>query len=399
MKRIIQKQFILLFFLFSHLTFADNVTPGNLFSIKNSSSNLIINTTIPNHTYTRAGIKLLTSGFSIEGAGITCENAPSGYCTFTVSDKQNKVFNIIGPLGSNLYNLCLDGVNQISCQLYGNPGVSAEKYAYIGNYDSGSISFCNISTEDGTFTACNNVLSLGYSPTSTNIDKLNNRIYFTGIFGAIKYCSLNPTTGIISNCIDQSIGIYAYQNIVINSTATFAYLSDAGGNIFTCNINPANGSLTSCNLSSNTGSYIWGTALTNNRLYLARNTDIYKCNVNLATGQLSQCASNLSGFAYASDITLNPSHTKAYISDCVNNTVSTCSVSSATGNLSNCVAADTEFACPFQVMVNNAGTLAYVANYSSNNVMTCEIDKDTSLLNSCTDNTLGFTGPLNGDLY
>lgn len=399
MKRIIQKQFILLFFLFSHLTFAGNVTPGNLFAVKNSSTNLIINTTIPNHTYTRAGIKLLTSGFSIEGAGIVCENAPSGYCTFTVSDIQNKVLNINGPVGSYLYNLCLDGVNQISCQQYGSPGVATEKFAYIANWTSNVINLCNIGAEGGTFTTCNNALTLSNTPASTIIDRLNNRIYFTGPFSNVTHCKLNSTNGIISNCSTQIIGSYAYQNIAINATATFAYLSDANGNIFACPINSADGSLTSCNLSTNIGAFIWGTALTNNRFYLARASDIYKCNVNLATGQISQCASTLGGFAYATDITLNPSKTKAYISDCTNNTVSTCAVSSATGNLSNCVVADTEFVCPFHVMINNAGTIAYVANYSSNNVMSCEINKDTGLLNSCNDNTLGFSGPISGELY
>lgn len=394
MKLLNQIQFSILLFLLSQLTFA-----GNLFSFKNNDTNLIINTTIPGHTYTQAGIKLLNPSFSIEGAGVECANAPSGYCTFTVSDTQNKILTINGPLGSYQFNLCLDAVNQISCQRYGSAGVVAEKFAFIGNFNSGDISLCNISAEDGSFIACNTGLSLGLSVTSTNIDKLNNRIYFASGNGIVSYCDLNTSTGAMTNCVNQAMGLGDLQSLKIDVTASHAYLGTISGDLFTCSVDSSNGSLSNCSLSSNLGNIIWGMALTNKRLYVARSDQIFKCDVNQATGQLSQCATTVAGFSDATAIKLNPAKTLAYVADCAANTVSTCSVSNTTGNLSNCTPSTVVFACPYRVMINHANTLAYVANYSTDDVAICSIDATTGLLTSCSTNQLGFIGPSSGDLY
>ncbi len=51
-------------------------------TFKTSALNLSILTTIPNHTYTSAGIKILTRGYVPSG----CSTISNGYCVFTVSN-------------------------------------------------------------------------------------------------------------------------------------------------------------------------------------------------------------------------------------------------------------------------------------------------------------------------
>lgn len=50
-----------------------------------SALQLSITTTIPNHTYANAGIKI-NSGPSIERTGLTCKAIVKGYCLFTISN-------------------------------------------------------------------------------------------------------------------------------------------------------------------------------------------------------------------------------------------------------------------------------------------------------------------------
>ncbi len=60
--------------------------------------NLNITTTIPNHTYTTAGIKLKTPGYSLTG----CTMIKNGYCLFTVSNNTVATINITANNNTNL---------------------------------------------------------------------------------------------------------------------------------------------------------------------------------------------------------------------------------------------------------------------------------------------------------
>jgi len=52
-----------------------------------SSSNITIKTTVPNHTYSNAGIKIITPGYAPAG----CTMNANGYCLFSVSDTQSSL--------------------------------------------------------------------------------------------------------------------------------------------------------------------------------------------------------------------------------------------------------------------------------------------------------------------
>ncbi len=55
---------------------------------------LSISTVIPNHTYSNAGIKINTAGFSLPSSA--CTRVANGFCLFSVSDTTFKQINLIG---------------------------------------------------------------------------------------------------------------------------------------------------------------------------------------------------------------------------------------------------------------------------------------------------------------
>ncbi len=77
------------------------------------SLNLAITTTIPNHTYLRAGIKINTPGYKIINNTETCTLTKHGYCLFSVSKVLVKNFSIFPLLGSSYQGgvvACMGGV-------------------------------------------------------------------------------------------------------------------------------------------------------------------------------------------------------------------------------------------------------------------------------------------------
>lgn len=93
-----------------------------------SALNLNINTTIPNHTYPSAGIKINTPGYTLSTLGIDCSSTQNGYCLFSVSDTSHKNIYLYPPLGSNYGGgvvACLGGapyMNLVVAQSDSTPG-------------------------------------------------------------------------------------------------------------------------------------------------------------------------------------------------------------------------------------------------------------------------------------
>jgi hypothetical protein len=68
-------------------------------SFEITSYRVIIATTIPHHTYPIAGIKLLSTRYSLGNIGLDCTMQPNGYCTFSVSDTSPKSLRIVSSNG------------------------------------------------------------------------------------------------------------------------------------------------------------------------------------------------------------------------------------------------------------------------------------------------------------
>ena len=65
-----------------------------------SALTLSISTTIPNHVYPLAGIKINTPGYVLANLGLDCTTDDNSYCLFSVSSSQTKTISLVvnGPL-------------------------------------------------------------------------------------------------------------------------------------------------------------------------------------------------------------------------------------------------------------------------------------------------------------
>jgi hypothetical protein len=87
---------------------------GLLFQVSSGGSHLNIRSTLP-HFYENAGIRLTTPGYQITSG---CTPHSNGFCLFPVSDTQLKVIGVSGESGLLRFELCLNALEPISCQLY-----------------------------------------------------------------------------------------------------------------------------------------------------------------------------------------------------------------------------------------------------------------------------------------
>jgi len=115
MKKTMKKVVFLISLLFCQTSFAIHEKSGLFFNLATTSSTLNITTTIPNHSYPNAGIKVNTSGFSIQSG---CTANANGYCLFPVSDTSSATISMTGPVGGVQVTLCLNGLGPLSCQQY-----------------------------------------------------------------------------------------------------------------------------------------------------------------------------------------------------------------------------------------------------------------------------------------
>ena len=101
----------LVVFSICHTAYADK---GLFFNVTGTSSGLNITTTIPNHVYPAAGIKLNTPGAKITGG---CTPNGNGYCIFSVSiDTSAAMIGTTGASSTLSTTLCLNGKGPLSCQ-------------------------------------------------------------------------------------------------------------------------------------------------------------------------------------------------------------------------------------------------------------------------------------------
>src|SRR5690242_11820752 len=109
------KPCLLLSFFITQTAFANS---GLFFNVRSVDNRLSIRTTIPNHTYTNAGIKLNTAGYRLGRPGTQCRTYKNGYCLFPASDTMAATITIEGAAGTPSFTLCLNGMGPISCQEY-----------------------------------------------------------------------------------------------------------------------------------------------------------------------------------------------------------------------------------------------------------------------------------------
>ena len=166
---------------------------------------------------------------------------------------------------------------------------------------------CPADPVTGMLSPCSPALSGPYpAPHAFGFNFTNNVVYYNDNTQIYQCTSIDPVTGVITNCsfggtvIDETQVYYA-----ITPAATFLYLSGQGdpipSSVEVCNVNAITGLLSNCvdsgapmavgNPRSGMGFNSAGTVIYMNEQTFSSPATTTKCTVNVSTGQLSGCVS------------------------------------------------------------------------------------------------------------
>ena len=144
---------------------------STFFNVSASGTTLTINTTIPNHIYTNAGIKINSPGNFSPASGCTMQS--NGYCTFSVSNTSSATIPINGSTATMNFSLCLNGLGPLSCQSYsvglnGPLYYASTTYGYVYQSTNMGVTWTRLGTQPGGnsnygMTLSNDTLYLGGS--------------------------------------------------------------------------------------------------------------------------------------------------------------------------------------------------------------------------------------------
>ena len=410
MKRIFTHISIILLLSLYQIAFASS---GLFFNVDTIGSVLNITTTVPNHTYSSAGIKINTSGYNLTNIGSDCIPNKNGYCLFSVSDVTTKAISITGATGSVNITLCLNGFPPLSCQTYNTPVVKA-RAAYVANGRDG-VSLCPINP-NGTFASCTDSGNSGVAfnqlrGIALNISETILYVVNQGTASVLRCpVNANSTLGACADSGNTGVAFITPVGIALNPTATIAYVTNliSGAQydtVLKCPINP-NGTFGACSDSGNTGVNFrnpFGIVITSNGDFAyVTNTNsnaVLKCPIN-SDGTFGACSdSGNTGVVFSSPryITLNTTETAAYVSNGTGNTVSFCPIN-PNGSFGACTGSGNTgdaFNGPRGIAVNPSNTFAYVANNVTSTVFLCPMNSNGTF-GTCLDsgNTgVPFAGP------
>ncbi|MCL9683023.1 lactonase family protein [Legionella maioricensis] len=286
------------------------------------------------------------------------------------------------------------------------PAIPAQ-HAYITNWDQNSISLCDVSTLDGTFSNCIITASgaLFANPeaiTTLNLDA-NNTVFYVANINALNMavstvvlCQVNNGTGALSGCAITGSGFNGADGIAINPAGTLAYVSNAGAdNVSLCQVDSITGALGNCGPTGN-GFHIPSDMTLNPLGTIAYVSDLANyvsiCPVDATTGLLS-CHNRVGGFSQPEGITLHPSGQFAYLTNNGSNNISVCKVDVITSNLHSCSITGGRFDGFGNLAFNNLGSRAYVPIADTGRVSVCFVNQNNGTLSLCKDSHGTFDSP------
>lgn len=136
---------------------------GSFFNVAANGATLTIKTTVPNHTYSAAGIKINTPGFTFASTNPGCMMAANGYCLFSCSDTTAANIIAAGASGNMDFTLCLNGAGALSCQNYArsvNTQMSLATVGYYRNTSAGNAPLSYTSANGGSAWGLSSALPL-----------------------------------------------------------------------------------------------------------------------------------------------------------------------------------------------------------------------------------------------
>ena len=376
---------------------------GLFFNVSTKGRSLIISTTIAQHVYPPAGIKINTAGYVLNKIGTDCIDGGNGYCLFTVSNTTSRVISIKGGAGTVSLSLCLDGNGPISCQNYKVTLPAIQPYAYVPNFKNGNtstVSICPIKP-DGGFGACVDASNVFDGPTGIVLNSSGNIAYVSNYsLNGVKKCIINDD-GSFGACTDSGSSGLSFNGpmgIVLNGTGRIAYVANNPGNFISkCSIN-ANGTWGACVDSGNSGESFSGpTGITLNKAgdlaYIANHDGnaVIICPINpdgtfgfcqdssypisfKSKGKFAVCFLAPGTFSGPNGVILNGTENFAYVTNYNNGLVNLCRIQ-PDGSFGTCVDL-VALNGPVGIVLNGTGALAYITEYNSNSVTKCSVNID-----------------------
>lgn len=120
----------------AHITLClDGQRPFSCQNYTVSALNLRVNTTIPNHIYSLAGIKINTPGYTVANLGIDCTPSNSGYCLFSVSNTSSKTLTLLPSIGTQYGGgvvACLGGAPYMNLIAATNDSINGIPWGGLG---------------------------------------------------------------------------------------------------------------------------------------------------------------------------------------------------------------------------------------------------------------------------
>jgi hypothetical protein len=305
----IKRILLIAFFLLYGLSgWADNknssLRPGHFFNVSIYVNTLTISTATPDWHYPKAGIKVLTSGYTVEN--MTPEN--NGYSLFSVSDKVPATISLLGAPGEVRLQLCLNGVGSTaSCEIH-TITIFKQKYAFVASGFNNVVYKC-LGNANGTLDKCEPSPLAGapdWTPESIAFATVNGVEYgYVASWpnGTVYQCTLNAK-GALDSCqaLTPTGNVYTYAAGItfatINGTQ-YAYVSDDVTNVYQCDLKN-DGTFNTCHPTPTTGAPSWTpvstTFTTVNGVQYAYVADddahVYQCSLNvggLTNGSFNQC--------------------------------------------------------------------------------------------------------------
>lgn len=395
------KSIICIGLMFVNLTaFSD---PGHLFDVKKRGMNLLVSTTIPNHTYKSAGIKLNTPGFSISDISNVCQSVVNDFCLFSVDNTSTKHIPFTGSGAVLQATICLNGKAQLSCQNYQFATDAQQTLAYVPNFAGNNISLCNINPDNGLLSNCFTTGESMAQPTDIIFNPDGSLAYVTNYqSNTVTACKVDIHSGALSDCFTAATFASGTnpQGMAINAAGTKAYVVlDCTNTIENCSINQTNGELENCIETSPEPLYRPSDIIINSKGTLAYipnrgDSTLSICIIDPNTGLIEICNNSGSNFTTPEGVSFNSTENLIYVGNDGDNSITYCTVDDIDGTLRNCQLTGGIFNGFGNIILNNTDTYAYVPNSNSNTVSICKVDFITGELSECADSQgTGFNQP------
>lgn len=277
--------------------------------------------------------------------------------------------------------------------------VRAYQYLYVVNKNTGRVSKCDINHTTGDLTSCqdsgatqliNPVFIATYRTSSGQ-----NLAYMTSTSqNIVTVCVINATTGKMSNCtpFNSANGVNG-----LNGPAGIATVTSSQGTAYTYIVNLLNSQTLGCTITpdlgiANCNNVLTGSVSLNYPIDIAINstsTFAYITNSVNTSNAVTLCSINASGTTFTCNnaylngtigpngISLNPAGTFIYVTDVGSHAIFVCAVNSSTGALSSCDNAGVPSSLlpgPAKIVLvqgQNQTNYAYITNTPTNTLVRC----------------------------